>query len=452
MGKIVKYCNSCDEGFAEKFGFCPDCGASLEAFEMNPVINEIKPDQAMNSGAAADSVEMSEGVSPEIAEETPVYDDGSAGEITPLYAAEAGIDDDPELKETDDTEDSYEPFTAPISEISGDTVYHTREMHADEPRQIFEPTIYPKVEEDDGYSVTVIEEKGGKQRNLLLLGSTFLMLTLAIGGTILSLFNKSLGIDAIGDERSLAYLIEEVPMPIEDEPEKKEKEKGGGGGGGGREEKEETSQGDLADQQKNPIRPPDVKVHRSDNFELKMPPPSTEGDRKFEKKYDRWGDPNSRFLGISNGTGSGGGQGSGVGTGQGSGFGTGAGSGSGSGSGSGYGSGNGPGSGAGSGSRDAPPPPPKRPVGVTASVKIIAKPKATYTEAARANAVQGSVTLKITFLASGQIGSITPVTRLPHGLTEQAIAAARRIQFEPATNNGVAVAKILTFQYGFNLY
>ena len=37
MGKIVKYCGSCDEGFAEKFGFCPDCGAPLQAFEMSPV-------------------------------------------------------------------------------------------------------------------------------------------------------------------------------------------------------------------------------------------------------------------------------------------------------------------------------------------------------------------------------------------------------------------------------
>jgi ribosomal protein S27AE len=37
MGKIVKYCNSCEEGFAEKFGFCPNCGSSLTAFEMNPL-------------------------------------------------------------------------------------------------------------------------------------------------------------------------------------------------------------------------------------------------------------------------------------------------------------------------------------------------------------------------------------------------------------------------------
>ena len=37
MGKLVKYCSSCDEGFAERFGFCPVCGATLQAFEMNPV-------------------------------------------------------------------------------------------------------------------------------------------------------------------------------------------------------------------------------------------------------------------------------------------------------------------------------------------------------------------------------------------------------------------------------
>ena len=40
MGKIVKYCGSCDESFAEKFGFCPTCGASLQAFEMNPLVAE----------------------------------------------------------------------------------------------------------------------------------------------------------------------------------------------------------------------------------------------------------------------------------------------------------------------------------------------------------------------------------------------------------------------------
>src|SRR4051794_9406978 len=50
MGKIVKYCNSCDEGFAPKFTFYPDCGQTLEAFEMNPLGQE-KP--AVDEIAAA---------------------------------------------------------------------------------------------------------------------------------------------------------------------------------------------------------------------------------------------------------------------------------------------------------------------------------------------------------------------------------------------------------------
>ena len=37
MGKIVKYCAACEEGFAEKFGFCPNCGAQLTAFELYPI-------------------------------------------------------------------------------------------------------------------------------------------------------------------------------------------------------------------------------------------------------------------------------------------------------------------------------------------------------------------------------------------------------------------------------
>ena len=43
MGKIVKYCSSCDEGFGERFTFCPDCGSSLQAFEMNPVTGNSAP-------------------------------------------------------------------------------------------------------------------------------------------------------------------------------------------------------------------------------------------------------------------------------------------------------------------------------------------------------------------------------------------------------------------------
>ena len=103
----------------------------------------------------------------------------------------------------------------------------------------------------------------------------------------------------------------------------------------------------------------------------------------------------------------------------------------------------------GNGATREPPPTIKA---VTSPLKIISKPRPGYTDAARTNNVQGSVRLKVTFLASGAIGSVTPVTRLPHGLTEQAIAAAKQIRFEPKKINGVAQSVVVTVDYGFNIY
>jgi TonB family protein len=85
-------------------------------------------------------------------------------------------------------------------------------------------------------------------------------------------------------------------------------------------------------------------------------------------------------------------------------------------------------------------------------LNIISKPKAAYTDEARTNDTQGVVTLRITFLASGEIGGITVVSGLPDGLTEQAIAAAKQIKFEPKRVDGQPVSVTMTFQYGFNIY
>lgn len=428
MGKIVKYCSSCDEGFAERFGFCPDCGAPLQAFEMNPVESEA---------ALEETTEEIVSVEP-----TPIENeiDATPVEVEPEVPAPVFLQADEETAPEAVEEFDEAPAASPF-------FYQATPMYADESPRHFEPA-YDRPP-DDEYSVTVIEEKNVHQRNVLLLGASALMLTLTVGGWGVSLFQKELNIGAIGSETSLAYLGVDVPMPVEDEPEKKDKEDSGGGGGGGREDENETSQGDLADQSRTPthIRP-DARIHRSDNPNfLQQPVATTEGDKKFPKIYDRYGDPNSRFAGLSNGPGSGGGQGSGIGQGQGSGYGTGAGSGSGSGYGSGDGDGNGPGSGSGDGRGG--PPEIKR---VTTPLRIISKPQAKYTDAGRTNNVQGSVRLKVILLANGQVGSITPVTRLPHGLTEQAIAAARLLKFEPAKVNGVPIAKSVTIDYSFTIY
>lgn len=90
--------------------------------------------------------------------------------------------------------------------------------------------------------------------------------------------------------------------------------------------------------------------------------------------------------------------------------------------------------------------------GSTTSFRILSKPRALYTDSARKNSIEGAVRLKVTLLASGDVGSITPVFSLSEGLTEQAIAAARKIKFTPKMVNGAPVSVIVTIEYVFTLY
>lgn len=96
--------------------------------------------------------------------------------------------------------------------------------------------------------------------------------------------------------------------------------------------------------------------------------------------------------------------------------------------------------------------PVKTPCTGTCGVKILSKPRAGYTEGARTNNIKGSVILRVAFLGSGQIGAITVISGLPYGLNEQAIAAARGIKFQPATENGVPFSASRTVQYSFTIY
>jgi protein TonB len=447
MGKIVKYCVSCDEGFAEKFGFCPTCGAQLQSFEMNPVDAnspvENTPTEETISAAPTEPVNVEPEIpAPAFIEAAPVEE--------PEEVFSAASETEPAAVEEPFEEITPEPAAAETSAAAASSFagYY-------EPAPAYNETAYSSLnraydKKDDGYYVTVIQERNGKQRNTLLLGAAALMLILSVGGTVYSLFNKDLQVGAIdnGDLFAFVPVVEDAPMEVEQEKKKKDDD-GGGGGGGGREEQTPTSQGRLATQTAKPLLAPDTSARQMDS-DLKMIA-STQGNRIIQPTLGPYGDPNSKYYISSNGTGKGSGQGSGSGSGQGSGRGTGMGSGDGSGSGSGEGNGNGDGRGDGDGRSNLTPPPPVA-VGVTQNVKIISKPRASYTDAARQNNVQGSVTLRITFLASGQIGGISPVSGLPYGLTEQAIAAARSIRFEPAKKNGVPFTKQMTIQYGFTIY
>ena len=84
--------------------------------------------------------------------------------------------------------------------------------------------------------------------------------------------------------------------------------------------------------------------------------------------------------------------------------------------------------------------------------RLLAKPEPQYTEEARRNQVSGTVLLIAVFASSGEVVQVRALHSLPFGLTEQAIAAARRIKFEPAMKNGRAVSVYMNLEYNFNLY
>ena len=339
MGKIVKYCSSCDENFAAKFGFCPNCGAALQAFEMNPV-SESKAEEA--PAVVAAPVE----VTAPIAVEPPAPDFIEPEPVIEVAPAEEMIEEtEPEIETV-----IAPPVTVPVAPV----VYASATtLDADRVPVSLEEE-HSRYARDGGFYVTVIEEKNVGQRNSLLAGALGFMILALTTGLVYNIFTKDVEISAINDDIFSAILTDLEPMTVEEEQQKKDKDDGGGGGGGGREEKDPVSQGDLADQSKTPTRPPNVNTMKSDTPMLETP--TTEGTMKFPKIYGKWGDPNAAPGLLSNGPGTGGGAGNGRGQGQGEGNGGGAGNGNGSGWGNGNGNGNGNGTGDGDG--EMPPPVP----------------------------------------------------------------------------------------------
>ncbi len=74
-----------------------------------------------------------------------------------------------------------------------------------------------------------------------------------------------------------------------------------------------------------------------------------------------------------------------------------------------------------------------------------------YTEEARANNTQGTVTLRVLVGTDGRVQQLSVIRGLPHGLTERAIAAAREAEFKPAMKDGKPVPCWVVLQMDFNL-
>ncbi len=512
MGKVVKYCAKCEESFSEKFSFCPNCASEMTAYEMNPLMAETKmPESVKVFEPVAEEIIVEKietkpleaaVVASQIEPEPPAFLSQAADDDILEFAADDEIEAEPvtipsviaaPIVEESITIPSVivapvitEQFSVPVvaksqpepipvvpapivipavAATNVEDYQRTYQSQAETANfasqasnnQNYEPKSNKQVADDGFYNITLVEPKNSGTRNMLLLGAAFLILTVSFGSVIGSIFNSDAYVGSLDDDLTrIVSVVEDVPIEEVEPPKVIKEKKGGGGGGGGNEAETPTSRGRLANQEKEPQIPPSVTMDQVTNPELVLRP-ATKGDRKEKPTEEKYGDPNSKFDAASDGTGSGGGQGSGRGRGQGGGQGDGAGNGIGSGNGNGNGNGNGDGTGDGRGNdrdrvKDEPPPIKVPPAGPSTALNITAKPQPKYTDAARQNQVQGTVTLRVTFMANGSIGSISPVNGLPNGLTEQAIAAARSIRFQPQLKNGVAQTVIKTLQYNFTLY
>jgi TonB family protein len=101
---------------------------------------------------------------------------------------------------------------------------------------------------------------------------------------------------------------------------------------------------------------------------------------------------------------------------------------------------------------NAPQARPFSPREVTRKAVLVARAEPRYTEEARRQQVSGTVVLRAVFSSSGEVTGIRAVSGLPYGLTEKAIAAARRIAFIPAMKDGRFVSQYIQIEYNFNLY
>lgn len=89
---------------------------------------------------------------------------------------------------------------------------------------------------------------------------------------------------------------------------------------------------------------------------------------------------------------------------------------------------------------------------VDSGVTILSKPRPGYTDMARRYMVSGTVRLRVTFEKNAQIGSITALAKLPLGLTQKAISAARQIKFSPAVRRGEPYSVVKVVEFSFILY
>lgn len=89
---------------------------------------------------------------------------------------------------------------------------------------------------------------------------------------------------------------------------------------------------------------------------------------------------------------------------------------------------------------------------VDVNARIRSKPNPRYTEEARRRGVSGRVVIAVVLCRTGEVGDPEVIQGLPHGLSEEAIKAARRIKFEPARKDDERVNVRVRVLYDFELF
>ncbi len=418
MANKIKFCKTCNSTSADDFVFCPVCGNSLEEFFQS---NDPEPlDEGSSDGLGA-------------LIETAAWD---LVDPDTIATSQLSLGD---ANESETQADSVPVYDDANDETADDAVEGDGILNLFEERTSGTGSWKPSAGGE--LSLTIVDENTSDTKKRLMLLAALLILSLAGGSWLASLFGIANEVNFLdGDLVVAARILEDdILAKIEEEEKRPKRNKGEkeGGGGGGREESTPPSKGRLVTQSEKPLFPP------SPNFEqAKTSLPiiqSTEGNTERPITDQRAGIPTSLSEDPSSGPGRGGGIGTGVGPSQGGGVGTSLGNRRGIGG--------------------CPEPPcggdddaPAIRRGETVGVKILAQPRASYTDAARQAGIQGKVVLRVTLQADGSVGSISAVSGLPNGLTERAIAAARSIRFEPAKRNGVPYSVTRTIEYSFTIY
>ena len=422
VSKTVKHCEVCQENFGDRFSYCPVCGETLKTVEVGG-----------NQAYSASSNAASQAPPPFVPRE----------ETVAAVAATAPL-----------SQESVPAYVTPEpAAANGSTSFKTNEPNLSIENFDTNPENY----HDDGlFHLTILQAPKTHRRDFST-GAGFGLGFMAVALTALliwDIFNFPLDIDPVDADTGLAYafLADDEPIQEEEPPVQKDKDKGGGGGGGGQKDPKPPQQGEMPrmTREKQVIAPSPERVVQ--NFELKQQA-TLEGPERNKPTLERYGVANGgkdTSGGWGEGRGIGNGRGSGIGGGNGTGYGNGTGSGIGNGRGNGIGNGDGDGTGGG----EPPPVVAKRepPPVVSEPLKILSQPRPGYTEEARKNNVQGTVRVRVTFSASGQVTGVSAINSLPYGLTEKAIAAARQIQFIPAKRNGVPTSVQKTVEFRFTMY